>query len=474
LKRVLLIEPPVTRPLDMLADKVRIGIVPPLGLAYMAAVIEKEAEVKILDCVSTDSSDYEASVRYGLTDADIIDQIACFCPDIVGVSCLTSNKAWDAHNVCRLAKQVNPKVITCMGGTHPTVRYEETLADKNVDLACKGEGEYWLEDVVTDSLVTMPPKPLDEYPYPARHLLDMEKYTLTNSPHSGIKRKPFTSIMTSRGCPARCSFCTIREMWGKECRQRSPENVLGEIEQLITNYGIKELHFEDDNFTFHKERAMAILQGIINHKWDLSLNSPSGLALITLDDELLEKMAEAGYYSISIAIESGDPHVLKDLMHKPVRLEKVKPIVGKARSLGMKVKAFFILGYPGETKESMQRTVDFAGSIGLDWALFFVATPLPGTEMEAVCRKNGWLVNPSLDYMHSFYTANIRTSEFDPDYVLDLKERANRSINFDNNYNVKVGAWERARADFEEVVSLYPHLDFAQEALRRVNEKRDS
>ncbi len=478
IKRVLLIAPPVTRPSDMLSDVVRIGIVPPLGLAYIAAVLEKEGiEVKILDCVVEGQQvglSYNGMMRYGLTDEGIEYGITKFKPQLVGVSCLTSNMAWDAHNVCRIVKKYNKDVITVMGGTHPTVRADETLRDKNITAIITGEGEHSILrfiDIVNMGwdvgriFSSYPLENLDTLPFPARHLLPMDKYMNTNSPHSGVKRKPFTSMITSRGCPARCAFCTIREMWGTKCRQRSPKNVLSEIEHLVNTYRIKELHFEDDNLTFNKKRAMAIFQGIIDHKWDLSLNSPSGLALFALDEELLEKMAEAGYYSISLPIESGDPSVLKNLMHKNVDLAKAKRLVKKSRELGMKVKGFFILGYPGETKDSMKRTVDFAGSIGLDWAIFFIATPLPGTEMEVVCRKNNWLVNPDLDFMHSFYIPNIRTPEFDPDYVLQLKEQANTQINFKNNYNLKVGNYDKAIADFQEVANMYPGLKIAQDAL---------
>ncbi len=470
IKRVLLIDPPVTRPLDMTSEKVRIGLVAPLGLAYIAAVLEQQGiEVRILDCVAEGDLQgipYSGENRYGLTDDVIACEIERFNPQLVGISCLFSNKAWDAHNICRIVKQVNPEIITVMGGAHPTALPEETLTDINVDFVCEGEGEGWFERFVRYNFIcdhTL--VELNILPLPARHLLRNDKYMSGESPHSGLKRIPVATIMTSRGCPGRCSFCAIRCLWGNKYRMCSPENVLAEIQHLIDTYKIKELHFEDDCFTANKKRTMAILQGIIDAKWDLTLNSPSGLAIFAMDEELLEKMREAGYYSISLAIESASQNTLK-LMNKKVDLAKAKSLIAYARSLDMKTKAFFILGYPGETKKDMEMTINYASDLEADWCLFFPATPLPGTEMLKTCRKNGWLADPNMDYRYYFYKANIKTPEFNPEYIMKLKEKANYEINFKNNYNLKVGNYDKAIEDFNEVVKLYPDLKIAKDALQ--------
>lgn len=488
IKKILLIEPPVTRPSDFSAKRVRIGVVPPLGLAYIAAVLEKNGyEVKILDCLIEGDMQgvayKENQIRYGLIDEEIKNKIKEYSPDMVGVSCLISAKVYDMLNVCRIAKEVDSNYITVTGGVHPTVVYNEVLEDKNLDYVIFGEGEYSTLDLIktlnekknlsqVDGLAykqnnktKVNPKTkyiqnLDDLPLPARHLLKMDKYIRTSSPHSGIKRQPFTSMISSRGCPFRCSFCVVKYLWGNKPRFRSAENVLLEIEELINNYGIKEIHFEDDNLTADKERAKAIFNGIIEKGWELTLNSPSGLAVHKLDEELLKLMKKAGYYSISIAIESGDKDILK-LMHKPVNLERVEQIVSTARKCGLKTKGFFILGYPGENKEQMQRTVDFAASVGLDWAIFFIATPIPGSELDNFCREKGYLIDENLGYIKQFYISNIQTKDFKPEDVKQLKEKANFEINFKNNINLKLEKYDRAIEDIGEVVKLYPHLDFA-------------
>jgi anaerobic magnesium-protoporphyrin IX monomethyl ester cyclase len=497
--RVLLVEPPVTRPADFGAKKVRIGVVPPLGLTYLAAVLEQHGvEVKIVDCLiegSLDGAPYsENRIRYGLSDEQIKHEIEQYRPDMVGVSCLMSAKVYDMHNICRIAKEIDKDIVTVTGGSHPTMAFHEVLQDENVDFVVLGEGDYTLYELIkalngegelekVDGLayrqggrVAVNPKMgfienLDELPLPARHLLRMEKYLKTASPHSGIKRQPFTSMISSRGCPNRCGFCVIRHLWGGKARLRSAENVLKEIEQLITDYGIKEVHFEDDNFTWNKERTKAILNGIIERGWDISLSSPSGLSVITLDEELLALMKKAGYYSISVAVESGDKDVLR-LMRKPVSLDRAKRVIEAARRVGLKTKGFFILGYPGETKEQMQRTVDFAATVGLDWAIFFIATPIPGSDLDKLCRENGYLIDEHLDYVRHFYVSNIRTPEFDPEYVEKLRERANFEINFKGNINIRLGDYDRAIEDIGEVVRLYPHLDFARFYLGVAYEKK--
>ena len=498
IKKVLLIEPPVTRPSDFDKKKVRLGILPPLGLAYIAAVLQKsDIEVKIIDCLiegNMEGTQYGSDqIRYGLSDSQIEKEIQIFSPDKVGISCLFSAKEFDLINVCKIVKKVNPNIITACGGAHPTAMYNSLLKDPNLDYVIFGEGEYTTQKLIDtinskndlsqvdgiaykeNGIIKVNPKThyienLDELPLPARHLLKMDKYLESNSPHSGIKRMPFTSMVTSRGCPNKCSFCVIKILWGQKVRYRSPENVLMEIEDLINTYNIKEIHFEDDNFSANKKRTKTILQGIIDKGWDLTLSSPSGLAIHALDEELLSLMKKAGYYSISLAIESGDEDVLK-MMHKPVKLKKVKEIIKNARKYDLKTKGFFILGYPGETKEQMQRTIDFAKNANLDWAIFFMATPIPGSDLEKMCREKGYLVNNSIDYIRQFYKSGINTPEFTPEYIENTREHANFMINFENNSNIRLGNYDRAIEDFKEVTSLYPHLDFAHYYLGVAYEK---
>jgi len=242
---------------------------------------------------------------------------------------------------------------------------------------------------------------------------------------------------------------------------RSAENVLAEIDLLVEKYGVRELHFEDDNLTSDKERAMRIFRGLEERKYDLAWNVPSGMAAYTLDDEILERMAASGCYSVSLAIESGNQEVIHKLMNKPVNLKKIPGLVRRIRELGMDARGFFILGYPDETRENIRETVDFARGIELDWAYFFIASPLPNTVMWRTCVEKKYIRPEDFDPVRSFHKSIIRTPEFDPEYLAGVREEAIVDVNFRNNANLRKHNIDKAIESFKDVVAKYPHFDFA-------------
>lgn len=490
--KVLLIFPPVTRPEDFSAKKVRISPFPPLGLACIAAVLEQEGgfDVKIKDAlIEGDLSGQEylqGKIRYGLSDFEITQQIKEFQPDLIGVSCIFSAMEWDSLNICSLAKQLDRRIITVLGGPHAGANGREILTkNKDCDFVIIGEGELSFRDLLSNlyrgltdfssidglvyrknGLVVENPKEkylfeLDTLPLPARRLLPMEKYFDLAVAHSSFKNKPFTPMLTSRGCPAKCTFCAIANHWGKVQRTRSAKHVLDEMEDLIKQYGIKEIHFEDDNLTADKQRALDIFNGMIERGFRISWTVPSGMAVYSLDEELLVKMKESGCYSVSLAIENGNQEIVSKIMRKPVNLKKVPPLARKIRELGMEVKGFFILGYPGETKQTMQETNNFARELELDWAFFFIFSPLPGTEIYDTCIEKGYMKANDFDPLRSFYEPAITTPEFDQKYLVEIRERAILDVNFENNPNLRKYDLEKAIASFQNVVNLYPHFDFA-------------
>jgi anaerobic magnesium-protoporphyrin IX monomethyl ester cyclase len=338
--------------------------------------------------------------------------------------------------VCRIAKAVNPAVITIMGGAHPSATPEPTLADPSVDYVVVGEGEDTLPALVEalesgqspaqveglafrdGERVVMTPRGhyienLDVLPLPARHLLPMDKYLTINRPHGTVARhSPNTSLVTSRGCPARCVFCSIHTVWGRKFRARSPEQVLNELESLVCDYGVREVHFEDDNLTYDRARAQAIFSGMIERKLNLTWAAPNGVATYTLDEDLLALMKASGCYRLHLAVESGDPDVLHHIIHKPLRLDKVVQVTAAAKRLGLAVDTFFVVGFPGETLEQIRRTFAFARNLDVDSVSLFIATPYPGTELEAICRAKGYLPrNVPFDELR-VRRGNVSTPEF--------------------------------------------------------------
>jgi len=258
----------------------------------------------------------------------------------------------------------------------------------------------------------------------------MEIYFKINLPQNPYPRgKRIAQVVTSRGCSARCIFCTTTNFWGNCYRGRSAQNVLKELRELKEKYGVDEIQFSDDNLSLNKPRAIKILDGMkkLNLKWCL----PQGIAVWALDDELLEKMKESGCHQLTFAIESGNQHILTNIIQKPLILSKVKPLVDKAHQLGIRLHAFCICGIPGETIENMKETYNFVKNCGFESASFFLATPLIGSRLLKVCKEKGYLIEEAQNDKFFFKVGNITTPEFKAE---DLQELVN---SFNEDYNEK-------------------------------------
>jgi magnesium-protoporphyrin IX monomethyl ester (oxidative) cyclase len=273
---------------------------------------------------------------------------------------------------------------------------------------------------------------LDRLPHPARHLLPMNEYFLKDRPHgTATRHKRSTPIITSRGCPAKCTFCSIHTVWGREFRGRSGANVLEELRLLVDRYAIKEIQIEDDNLTYNKPRAHEVLDKIIEADLGLSFTTPNGIAAWVLDRPLLEKLRKSGFYRLTIAVESGNQQVLHDIVKKPLQLKKVEEVVAMAKDLGFELDTFFVVGFPGETKEQIQDTFDFANKLSVDNAKFFIATPYPGTELYKIASESGYLAE-GFDFHNglSFTKGQISTPDFTADELETMVARASLKTQF--------------------------------------------
>jgi anaerobic magnesium-protoporphyrin IX monomethyl ester cyclase len=273
-----------------------------------------------------------------------------------------------------------------------------------VDAVVIGEGEGTMGEIVdrigsadplggvagilyrrASGIVDNGPRPLidnvDDIPMPAYHLLPhLSRY------QSRSRAFPVGYIFTSRGCPAACTFCYRN--FGTKWRPRSPEKVVEEIAFLRQTYGIRQLDILDDNFSFDADRARRILELIIERRWDLKINLQIGVRVHSLTPELLKTMKRAGVFKFGFGIESGDAAMLRRIK-KGLQLERAVELVRIARTLGLITHGYFIIGFPGDTPESMQRTIDFAKRLNPHYASFSVCTPLPGTEMYDDIARNG-------------------------------------------------------------------------------------
>lgn len=391
----------------------------PLGLCYIAAVLrERGHKVKILDCLAEDYSHREINgnkTTYGLSDEKIIKRVKEFNPDVVGCSALFTIQIENVKKMCTLIKRINSNIVTVIGGMHATIKPRELLSNKNIDFIIKGEADYTFAELV-DALENNKDysnidgigykdmngihikkkekyiEDLDGLPFPARDLLNIKKYFDAGLAHGFLlKDKRNINLITSRGCPGGCIFCTVQLMWGRKFRARSPENVLTEFEQIINDFKVNHIQFEDDNLTFDIDRVKKILQGMIDRKLNLKWNTPNGVSLWRMDAETLYLMKRAGCYYLKVAVESGNQRVLTEVIRKPQRLDRIIPLIKYARKIGLKVGSFFVVGLPGEKKEEMQDSFDFVHKVKLDWAEYSIATPHYGTELRKICEENSYL-----------------------------------------------------------------------------------
>jgi radical SAM superfamily enzyme YgiQ (UPF0313 family) len=209
----------------------------------------------------------------------------------------------------------------------------------------------------------------------------MDPRTYPDMPHQLLHKKfPVAPILTTRGCPYDCSFCSSTKLWGKRLRTRSPENVVDEIELLVKEFGVREIHFEDDNFTQKRGHVRRVCEEILERDLRIVWSCPNGVRIDTLDDELLALMRRSGCHSVGLGIESGSQEVL-DRNHKRLDLKQVPEQVDMIRAHGIAAHGFFIIGMPGETEKTVRQTAGFARKVRFDRANFSLLSPLPGTEI---------------------------------------------------------------------------------------------
>jgi magnesium-protoporphyrin IX monomethyl ester (oxidative) cyclase len=432
IKKVLLFIPPAVT----FKDRIDINPLPPLGLGYLAAALEEKGiAVKVVDALmegwNSRISVSQDLIRIGLPFENIEAIINDYKPDIVGVNNLFTKQRKCAHKIYEIAKKIRADTVTVAGGAHPSVMPELVLADENVDYVVLGEGEKSLLDLIAciegygnipsldgigykeKGVVKVIPKrkfitDLDALPFPAWHLLNMEKYFGLTSSHGERRRKKFAPVITSRGCPAQCTFCSAYAVWGRGFRARSPENVLDELKHLKTRYGIEEILFEDDNLTLNPARAGEIFDGMQRDALELTWDTPNGVAAWTLNEGLIDKMKASGCHSINFAVESGNQNVLDTIIKKPLDLKKVSPLVRYAKKIGLHVGIFLVVGMPYETEEQIWESFRFSASLGVYTPHISIATPYPGSELFKMCKEKGFLrPDFSLDdlYIRSFAIA---------------------------------------------------------------------
>jgi len=416
------------------------GVFPPLGIAYIAAMLEKGGhEVKIMDCFGSGVKNRARrgqEVRIGLPQEEIFEGVRKFSPDIVGISNNFTLFESDALRLARLIKERYPAVFMVLGGAHATMAYKDMIAREYIDCVVRGEGEYvmreladacasktslssikgvvWKRDdgVVMINELREPIADLDLLPVPAYHLLDMALYMSQRGGNFAYSKNfPVGHIMGSRGCLYNCIFCSTSKHF-KRFRARSAENILKEIEFLIRRYRVKEIHFHDDSFLCSQELVRDFCDGLMKRKMRISWQVSQGITVWDIDTKMLALMQKSGMYRVGLPIESGSKKTLK-FIRKPVDLDKAIAVIDECARLGIYTHGNFIIGFPNETREDVGETVVFINKSNIDFIKLLICQPLCGSDLYEVYVKNGLLEKAGpgyTSYEHTRYDTFLFTA----------------------------------------------------------------
>ena len=371
-------------------------VMPPMGLLYLAA----QLEVAGIAVSVYDAQIEQRSLADALTEEE---------PEIVGITCATA-LVGSTLTAARMVKENLPTSTVVVGGVHPTVRPDDLLRSPEIDIAVRGEGLKTIVEIcrAVDSgdgdelraiagtshrldgeLVTNPSRPLepnvDDFPFPARHLVPMEIYRM--SPDLSI-RPPMDIVFGAYGCPYDCVFCAAQTVMGGSFRARSLDNIFAEIDQVVREQHPRTLLMGDDNFVLSKERTLDFCDRYTSRGYHKTLPWQIATRVDSVDGEILHAMRKAGCYLVSFGIESAVGRLL-DTIEKDAQLGQAETAVRLAKEAGLVVRATFILGLPGETVEDSQSTIQLSRRLPLDQVRFALATPYPGTRLWEIAAAEG-------------------------------------------------------------------------------------
>lgn len=363
-------------------------ITPPLGIGFLASYLKNQGiNVKLID-----------GLRDNLSNEKILETIIQDKPDAVGITCLSAFY----NEVIELSLMVKEKGLPCfIGGVHPTFLPYKTLVDSKADYVVCGEGEIALTQLFKNNFNNKGIKGvysqkdlkdektlfekceiiqnLDESPFPDWDQINPNIYP--KAPHGAIaKNFPIGIITTTRGCPYECTFCASPHFYSRKIRYRSPENVLEEIKLLVNKYGVKEIHFEDDNLTLNRQHIEKICNLILENNLKISWACPNGIRADKVDEDLIRLMKKSGCYYFAYGIESANEQILNNIK-KRESIDTIRKSIEIADKCGISCQGFFIFGLPGETKDTIEESINFASKSRLSRAQFLILDVLPGCEL---------------------------------------------------------------------------------------------
>lgn len=505
--RVLFINPPsvpytsVVQVLNRQIDTVLQTISMPMGILYLGATLERDIpgiEICIVDFAKAlrefiaqedrQPSDYDTFAAMVLAD-QVPDG---FVPDVIGISVLFSTAHKSTGHISDAVKRLWKDTPVVVGGMHATNAAKSLLEMPSVDFVCRGEGESIIAELVDHMYRADDPESiqgvigrkkldaagpalesapliddLDEIPLPAWHLLPMDEYVRSIGSRvrrmDTIEQDGEATIVTTRGCPFSCTFCSSWTVHGRKMRVRSAANVVQELEILQERYGVGLVIPEDDLFTVKKPRIIELCNAVADRfDGSIAFQFPAGLSVATLDEDVIDAMIRMGMKLANIAIESGSAEVQRNIIKKNCDLDRARRVVQICRDKGIFTRCYFVLGFPGETLEQIEETFAFASSLPSDWNVFNIAAPLIGSEMFSQMLSRGDIDDTYNWDSAFFHERTFDTKEITAEHLKEIAHISNIKINFFNNHALRTGDYPRAISIFQEIMLSYPNHLIAQ------------
>jgi radical SAM superfamily enzyme YgiQ (UPF0313 family) len=459
----------------------------PLGVLSIAAYCRKRlpgARFALLDfnVILNKLKELDFESFEALFESRIKEHLRVFGhPDIIGVSALFSSLFNNVVSIATICKSIVPSIPLTVGGGVATNQYRQLFQfTSHIDACCYGEGEIPMLDLLRSSdfagafrghaawitpqtLDTKIPASLllpdlDEIPELDFSLCDLDGYCDNSvAVHISLEKatcaadiapRPHLHVMTSRGCPNKCTFCASHSVHGRTMRYHSVERIRQDFSRYVEQYHPSVLVFQDDNFSCDRKRAFEILDFIKTIPTTFIFTS--GLVMVNLDRVFLAKLKECGLAQITLPIESGSERVLKELMHKPLNRKIIERVVKDCREINLNVVANVIFGYPGETKADIDESVAYLKTLDVDWFYCYAATPLPGSDMYALCLEKGYIelgqVNES-----GWKRPIITTPHFTPAFIAEKVYAINQELNMVRNNAMRKGDYAFALQQFGKV-----------------------
>jgi len=421
----------------------------PLGIAYLASSLRQADFVAELADLH-DFSWHEATLL-----------LRSVAPDLVGISCFTMNRG-NALHLAGLVKSILPETIVVLGGPHATFFPEQMLGNPAVDIVVLGQGEVTIVELVAclskhadlrqvrgiviregDTLYRTEPRQdfpaLDELPFPAYEAFDLSEYNSPEIP-AQYSQLPGTHVLTSRGCPFHCNFCSVHSYFGGKWHARTPENVVSELRMLKESQGVRHIYFSDDLFSLDSGRVIALCKAMLNQGLQLAWMAETRVDCV--DEEMLAWMRKAGCYRIYYGVESGSPRILKAI-NKGFTVSHIQRAFSLTHAAGIEPCCFLMVGNPGETPETIQETAALIREIQpTQRPVIGITVILPGTAQYAQAKQLGVITD---EYWLTDQPPPLFTGEHNPDDLIHLQMllaqevcpelyEHMRSLGFDENY----------------------------------------